>query len=140
MDFCQVCQNMLYLVSKTRDLNADADAPAAPENGGEEVLVKYCKHCKWSTMHDMGTSSKPIRVSHTLYSEDDLLYKQHYNPYLRFDPTLPRISDPAIKCKNPECTGPKENPQMIYVKYHPIDMKYFYCCDYCGMRTEYNKK
>jgi hypothetical protein len=136
MEFCEICRNMLYLTSKPQDPDTEqGNANGTPE----DCLMKYCKHCKWSTIQDT-SKNMPIRVAFTLYSEDDLLNKQHYNPYLRFDPTLPRIQDPSISCTNPKCTGPRDKPQMIYVKYHPENMKYFYCCDYCGEQRDEDKK
>lgn len=112
MDFCDVCDNMLYIKDENR------------------TLVKYCKHCNFSKAMTMAQGA--LRIAETIYSEDDLLYMQKQNKYLRFDPTLPRVKDPSIVCPNAACTGPKEESQVLYVKYHPIHMKYFYCCDYCG--------
>lgn len=114
MEFCKVCQNMLYL-------KAEKDQP----------LVKYCKYCPYQESEEANVN-KAICVSKTMYSEDDLLYLQHRNAYLRFDPTLPRVQDPKIVCENADCSGPKDKPQVLYVKYHPVHMKYFYTCDYCG--------
>lgn len=112
MEFCEVCDNMLFLRSE--------------EN---TKLVKYCKHCPFVKESD---TQRAVKVTQTMYSEDDLLYLQYKNKYLRCDPTLPRISDPSLPCPNRECTGPKDKPQVLYIKYHPVHMKYLYCCDYCG--------
>lgn len=122
MEFCDICENLLYLRS---------DEGAA--------LVKYCKHCTFSK-RETPDGRGAVKIAESLYSEDDLLYLQYQNKYLRFDPTLPRVSDSAITCPNQSCTGPKEahdkgkefKPQVLYVKYHPVNMKYLYCCDYCG--------
>ena len=115
MEFCDVCRNMIYLRTD------------ATEDGGNR-LVKYCKACGFEHVHEGGA----FRVSQTLYAQDDLLYLQHQTPYLRCDPTLPRVCDPSLPCPSPTCTGPKNKPQVLYVKYHPVGMKYLYCCDYCG--------
>lgn len=118
MEFCDICRNMLFV--KTQD----------------DALVKHCKHCLFSKELD---STKAVKITETLYSEDDLLYMQHLNKYIRFDPTLPRTSD--IQCTNSGCSGPKNESRIIVYKYHPVHMKYFYCCDYCGhsWRTESKK-
>lgn len=113
MDFCEVCDNLLFLRSENT------------------TLVKYCKHCGF-TKDNADEGKKAIKISQTLYSEDDLLYLQFKNKYLRNDPTLPRVRDPTLICPNAECTGPRDNPQVLYIKYHPVHMKYLYCCDYCG--------
>jgi len=116
MEFCNICDNMLYLREKKED---------------NEVLVeKYCKHCDFTQTLD--AASGAMKISETVYSEDDLLYMQYTNKYLRFDPTLPRVRDQTLACPNEDCTGPRDTPQILYVKYHPIHMKFFYCCDYCG--------
>ena len=114
MEFCKVCQNMLYIKTEA-----------------DNSLTHYCKYCKFEHQ-DPPVVGKAIFVSKTMYSEDDLLYMQHQNEFLRFDPTLPRVQDPLILCQNSECTGPRDKQQIIYVKYHTVHMKYFYTCDYCG--------
>lgn len=112
MDFCDVCDNMLYIKDE------------------ERTLVKYCKHCDFSKA--LTSAQGAFKIAETVYSEDELLYKQKQNKYLRFDPTLPRVMDGSIVCPNSECNGPKDKSQVLYVKYHPVHMKYLYCCDFCG--------
>lgn len=118
MNFCEVCSNMKYI--KTND---------------EKKLVYYCKHCSFEKDE---ISSKAIKISETIYTEDELLYNQHINNYLRFDPTLRRIKDDNIKCTN--CDIPDDKRQIIPIKYHPANMKYFYVCDNCGFTWRENKK
>lgn len=114
MEFCKICQNLLYIKTDTNN-----------------NLTHYCKYCKFEHQ-DLKDSGKAFCVSKTMYSEDDLLYMQHQNEFLRFDPALPRVQDSEIKCPNSECTGPPDKQQIIYVKYHTVHMKYFYTCDFCG--------
>ncbi len=115
MEFCDICDNLLYLRT-TNNIN----------------LIKYCKHCNFMK-DDEVTGQVALKVAESLYSDDDLLYLQFQNKYLRCDPTLPRVSDPAIPCASTTCTKPEDSPnQVLYVKYHPVHMKYLYCCDYCG--------
>ncbi len=115
MEFCEVCNNMLYV--KTDE---------------NRLLVKYCKHCEFSkTVSDMNS----VKISETMYTEDDLLYNQNINKYLRYDPTLRRINDSQIKCPNTECPTIEDmnkQQQVLYIKYHPHNMKYLYVCDHCG--------
>lgn len=115
MEFCDVCDNMLY-VKKNDDNN----------------LVKYCKHCEFSKVEN---NTGCIKISETIYTEDDLLYNQSINKYLRYDPTLRRINDSLIKCPNKECVtieDSEKKQQVLYIKYHPQNMKYLYVCDHCG--------
>lgn len=113
MEFCDVCDNMLYMKSDNN------------------LLVKFCKHCNFQKEVN-AQNNGPIKISQTLYSEDDLLYMQYQNKYLRYDPTYQRIQDPSIVCPNQSCTGSKDVQQVLYVKYHPVHMKYLFCCDHCG--------
>lgn len=116
MEFCEICDNLLYMKAEEDDT----------------VLVKYCKHCGFSKKAASAQNAS-VKVSQTLYSEDQLLYDQFQNKYLRYDPTLPRIRDDALKCPNPDCTKPEQDPsQIIYIKYQSTNMKYMYCCDHCG--------
>lgn len=112
MEFCEVCDNMLYVKSN--------DA---------KQLVKYCKHCEFQRVE---TRASAIKISETIYSEDDLLYNQHVNKYLRYDPTLRRIKDPLISCPNKNCNVDDDRKQILYIKYHPQNMKYLYVCEHCG--------
>jgi len=103
--------------------------------GYNSKLIKYCKHCNFEKEE---TTTKPIKISETIYTEDDLLYNQNVNQYLRFDPTLRRIKDDNIKCSN--CDIPDKDRQIIPIKYHPSLMKYFYVCNNCGYTwREYQK-
>jgi len=95
----------------------------------ENKLVKYCKHCEFEKIEN---TDKAIKISETMYTEDDLLYNQHINKYLRYDPTLRRIKDPLITCPNEKCNLEKEEQQIIYIKYHAKNMKYLYVCEGCN--------
>lgn len=127
MEFCDICFNMIYI--KSSECSIDGVAVNEPS------LIKFCKHCKYEKEEKTNVSMK---VSETIYSEDDLLYNQQINQYLRFDPSLRRIKDPTIKCTN--CDIPDEKRQIIPIKYHPAHMKYFYVCDNCGFTWRENKK
>lgn len=127
MEFCDVCFNMIYIKS--------SECGSSDAGNDEPSLIKFCKHCKYEKEEKTNLS---IKVSETIYSEDDLLYNQQINQYLRFDPSLRRIKDPTIKCTN--CDIPDEKRQIIPIKYHPAHMKYFYVCDNCGFTWRENKK
>lgn len=120
MDFCDICNNMLYVKSDE-----------------EKNLIKYCRHCDFSKIEN---TTKAIKISETMYSEDDLLYNQHINKYLRFDPTLRRIKDNSITCPNSDCNVPEEEQRILYIKYHPHNMNYLYVCDSCGNIWKQDKK
>jgi len=94
-------------------------------------MLKYCKHCPFTVEN---TKTGAIKISETMYSDDDLLYNQNINKYLRFDPTLRRINDEQTKCNNNDCLSNTANKdqQVLYIKYDPLNMKYLYVCDHCG--------
>lgn len=120
MDFCQVCNNLLYFREQ-----------APTEAGERRVLQKVCKSCGFSKVMDSALNGA-VKITGSMYSEDDLLYMQYKNKYLRFDPTLPRVRDPNIRCPTAECPGNKEAGRVLYVKYHPVHMRFFFCCEECG--------
>ena len=136
MEFCDICFNMIYIKSsEICDNKHGNDKDKEINSYNPTKLIKYCKHCNFEKEVD---TNQPIKVSQTIYTEDDLLYNQHINQYLRFDPTLQRIKDDNIKC--PNCDIPDEQRQIIPIKYHPTHMKYFYVCDNCGFTWRENKK
>ena len=115
MEFCSICENMLYVMTDD-----------------SKNLIKYCKHCNFSKKED---NMKCLKISEKYYTEDDLLYNQSINKYLRYDPTLRRINDEQIKCNSEKCPikiNESLNQQVLYIKYHPESMKYLYVCDHCG--------
>jgi DNA-directed RNA polymerase subunit M/transcription elongation factor TFIIS len=112
MEFCNICNNLLYL-----------------KESDESDLIKYCRHCKFEHKVEI---TNLFQVSKTNYTDDDLLYNQHINKFLRYDPTLRRISDNSIKCKNQNCSGKDKPPQVLYIKYNSKSMQFLYVCDYCG--------
>lgn len=104
MEFCDVCRNMLYVTS-----HLDSDGP---------YLKKSCKFCKTDAKI---ITNEAVKLYETVYSNDDILYQQSINKYIKHDPTLRRIVDNEI----PGC----ENKKLIYIKYNPEEMHYMYMCE-----------
>jgi DNA-directed RNA polymerase subunit M/transcription elongation factor TFIIS len=123
MRFGSKCDNMLYI-----SLTAEGDQPR---------LTYSCKHCGAVEENDgvdgEGKAKKNSgdAVLSTDYADDQASFNQFATPFIRHDPTLPRVSD--IACPNPECTRPPETPnEVIYVKYDPVNLKYLYHCVNCA--------
>ena len=116
MEFCDICNNMIYIKTEQGD--------AGP------ALVRHCRFCGFE-QKDAAVSGHCICIARTNYSEDELLYTFHQNEFLRFDPALPRVREPTLRCPK-ACEGSAKDARFIYIKYHPVDMKYFYACDHCG--------
>ena len=99
---------------------------------GEPIELAYtCRHCSLSES-GASISSEMLgsAVLSTDYTDDQTSYKQHASPYLRFDPTLPRVSD--IPCPNKACNRPESARQeVIEVKYDATHLKYLYHCVHC---------
>jgi DNA-directed RNA polymerase subunit M/transcription elongation factor TFIIS len=115
MDFCEKCNNMLYInVEKTED--------------GKNQLKNYCKNCNFSKEL---SNTKSMSIIETIYEKsENINYKLFINPYIKYDPTLPRVNN--IECNNKECTKEKDKMnEVIYIKYDNENMKYLYYCVYC---------
>ncbi len=109
MEFCPVCDNMLYIKAEAND------------------VVFHCKNCMYSRRQD--DADKSICITSNSQN-DKSIYSMFMNPYLRHDPTLPRVDN--IDCPNGDCTKPpKMKPNVIYLKYDAVNMKYLYNCTYC---------
>ena len=107
MEFCEVCDNMLYL-SKRED---------------EMDLVHVCKKCGFERKRSEGS----ILVSSLSFSKQ-AQYTSVINKYTKLDPTLPRIQ--GVPCPNTDCTN-KAGRDIIYLRYDNVDLKYAYICPIC---------
>lgn len=109
MKFCDYCNNMLYV-------KIDAD----------KRLVYYCKSCGFNQVE---SNTKSVCIVDDNKINDYTKYSQYINPYLKYDPCLPRVNN--IKCPNKGCTKPSDKDnEVIYIKYDAVNMKYIYnCCD-----------
>lgn len=112
MKFCSVCDNMLY-ITVTED----------------QKLCHYCKNCSYKHVADNGEGVE--LVSETIMNQDTASYKQYMTPYIKYDPTLPRVNN--IKCHNSDCPTHKKgsDPEVIYIKYDHKNMYYLYFCCKC---------
>ena len=122
MRFCKGCDNMQEIVLRG---GPSADAPDALHE-----LHYICKHCGLSEPAAPDGSS--ALVMSTDYSDDKTSYMQYATPYIRHDPTLPRVSD--IECPNGKCSRAKGAPnEVIYIKYDATNLKYLYHCTHCSI-------
>ena len=107
MKFCDKCDNMYYIRLNENNIS----------------LTNYCRHC--------GNEDSNINTN-IIYSEETTSYnKDIINEFTKHDPTLPRISN--IPCQNAKCVSHKEgeNPEIIYIKYDEINLKFLYLCTKC---------
>lgn len=130
MKFCPGCHNMLYIkVSKPGDPSAEA------EDGFK--LVYACKNCGYQRMEDNTNLSSSILENTSLRTAAGgrnglaSFTRQAYH-YIQNDPSLPRVNN--IKCPEEECPSNKNgsvDPEVIFMKVDPVNLKYVYFCTRC---------
>lgn len=113
MRFCDVCDNMLYLVLQ----------PTSTK------LSFRCKNCGFST-EACSDDVKACALGRN-YVDDEVAYSQYLNPDIKHDPTLPHVNH--IVCPNTACTRPADaDNDVLYIKYDGVRMKYLYHCCHCS--------
>ena len=115
MEFCDLCENMLYIKIAVLD-------------NEKEQLKHYCKNCNFEKNLP---NDKSIPIVENNYEKEDINYEIFVNPYIKYDPTLPRVNN--IKCVNKECSSKEKEKknEVIYIKYDNEEMKYLYYCIHC---------
>ena len=112
MEFCEDCNNMLYL-----DINND-------EESGKSNLIYKCRKCNKNFSNIDGIKNNCVYKID--YNIDKIKRDAYINKYTSLDITLPRIN---IKCPNNKCTV--ANPEIVYVRYDNENMKHCYICCEC---------
>ena len=114
MEFCKLCDNMLFIKREVTD--------------EQDKLINYCKNCSNSV--ELKSDNKSILIFENNYEKEKINYKLFVNPYIKYDPTLPRVNN--LVCPNAKCTKKKnQDNEVIYIKYDNENMKYLYYCVYC---------
>jgi hypothetical protein len=130
MRFCALCDNMLYISLRSTAAAGTGAGAEAGKGTGAPRLTYVCKHCGNVAEAAHDEEGGATRVMLTNYADDQTTYQQHATRFIKFDPTLPRVSN--IPCPNAECKRPKAAAQrVIYVKYDYANLKYLYCCEHC---------
>lgn len=78
------------------------------------------------------TTSEGVCVLNTQFKKGEQRFNHMINPFVKLDPTLPRIYN--IRCPSLECktnVEKVENPEVIYMRYDNENMKYLYICVAC---------
>ncbi len=107
MNFCNICENMLYLKN--------------------DSLKYYCRNCG-----EVSESKIEKCVYTNKYTKDDLANRFLDNPHILTDPTLPKLK--TMKCINVDCetnTNDDMDSEIIYIKYNHENLKYLYICTKC---------
>lgn len=123
--------------------------PSTDDSAKAATTMKFCPICRYYlylNMTDSGKLSRQCRnCGHTEGEEGGGLvsftnleekvnegYKILVNEFTRLDPTLPHVDN--IMCKNDDCPSIKggKKPDVIYIKYDAVNMKFLYICNVCG--------
>lgn len=111
MKFCNICNNVFFI-----KINEEKD------------MVYFCKNCGNEEVQKKENGSICIIDENKI--NDVSKYSQYMNRYLKYDPTLPRVSN--IQCPNASCSkDPQAQNEVIFLKYDYVNMKYLYHCCHC---------
>ena len=122
MNFCEDCDDMLYVQIKT-----DKD----DDDNETNSLIYLCKTC--SKEYPNNSNSKNC-VYHNNNNLDEIKKESLINKYTLHDPTLPKAL--GVKCPNENC--PTKTPNIVYINYDNKNMKYLYICKDCAKNGNSN--
>lgn len=128
MNFCENCENMLYMkiseVPVQDDLNSDIEGEQ-PEPKMKNKIVYYCRCCnnEYPELH-----KKESCIFRVNYNTESIKKNSFINKYVYDDITLPQADN--MKCINTDCPG-KSKPNIKYIQYDKDSMKYIYICMNC---------
>lgn len=123
MDFCDFCENMLYIKDN-------------PDDAFDVIF--YCKNCQFQKPLCNDKSSKLI--IRNIYNTNNVVdYKNIITENIIHDPTIPHIDN--IPCPNSNCTKQNnEGNDIMYIKVDNVNLKFIYYCTYCKEFWENNLK
>ena len=108
MKFCRQCNNMLYSIEER-----------------ENKAYLKCRSCPYE---EEVTQENPVVYEHDLQQDTSVQYS--INPYLKYDPTLPRFT--TMVCPNETCTTRGGPSNIVGIKLDPIKVLWLYQCAACG--------
>lgn len=117
MKFCPVCRNMLYSID---------------EDESTGTALNSCRKCEYKEPVSKDSS---IVYEHIL--RDNTVKTLAINPYLKYDPTLPRFSE--IPCPNKDCATKKgKDSDVVGLKIDKINVIWMYQCAVCEFTWKQN--
>jgi len=110
MKFCTRCNNMLYSIEER-----------------EEKAFLKCRSCPYE---EEITKENPVVYEHDL--EPDTSVQYSINPYLKYDPTLPKFTN--MKCPNVTCEtrAPGKESDIVGIKLDAKNVIWMYQCAVCN--------
>ena len=136
MNFCDNCDNMLYMriaeVPLSNGVDSTSEESFKGDGDGDEDKVKtrnkiiyYCRCCnnEYPDLHEKNSCIFKIN-----YNTENIKKNSFINKYVYDDITLPIAEN--MKCINSDCSGGTK-PTIKYIQYNKDDMKYIYLCMNC---------
>jgi len=109
MKFCSQCNNFLYSIEERA------------VEGTRKAYLK-CRSCTYE--EEIGT----VVYEHDL--QQDTSVQHSINPYLKYDPTLPRFK--TMTCPNAACPTRGKESNIVGIKLDPVNVSWFYQCAVCS--------
>ena len=113
MKFCADCSNFLYDIV---------------EREGKAYLK--CRACPYEEESDT------VLYEHDLQQDTSVQYS--INPYLKYDPTLPRFN--TMTCLNPTCATQGKESDIVGVKLDCVNVTWMYQCAVCDAMWKQNAR
>lgn len=107
MKFCSECNNFLYHIE-------------------ERAGVAYLK-CRSCPFEEAITKANPVVYEHDLQQDTSIQYS--INPYLKYDPTLPRFTN--MVCPNDKCSTRGRESNIVGIKLDSVNVSWMYQCAVC---------
>ena len=108
MKFCKECNNMLYSIEER-----------------EKKAFLKCRSCAYE---EEVTKENRVVYEHDLQQNTSIQHS--INPYLKYDPTLPRFTN--MVCPNDTCSTHNKESNIVGIKLDPINVAWMYQCAACG--------
>lgn len=108
MKFCTQCNNMLYSI----------------EEREKQAFLK-CRSCPYE---EPITKENPVVYDHDIQQDTSVQYS--INPYLKYDPTLPRFTN--MVCPNETCQTRGKESNVVGIKLDPVNVLWLYQCAVCN--------
>jgi DNA-directed RNA polymerase subunit M/transcription elongation factor TFIIS len=120
MKFCPQCRNVLYSIEEETT------------SKGESYAIQKCRKCDYK---EKISPEHPLIYEHKL--KEDTSIKLTLNPYLKYDPTLPRFTE--IQCPSKDCPS-KTNAKsdVVGVKIDKHNVIWMYQCAICDTTWKQN--
>jgi DNA-directed RNA polymerase subunit M/transcription elongation factor TFIIS len=107
MKFCSKCNNFLYSIEER-----------------EKKAYLKCRSCPYE---EEVTKANPVVYEHDI--QQDTSVQHSINPYLKYDPTLPRFTN--MVCRNENCPTARTDSDIVGIKLDSVNVSWLYQCSVC---------